>query len=241
MGLWFRLAAGEPAPLVAVGAEPELPDVETVLREIVRRDSDASGPRRDFDAHFAYTVRRIRTERNAKGVVRHQEEKEEPHTPAADAASAVGKKEAARRRKADDEEVNLRLNDELLRRFDWTMRGRERVGGRVLLRLDFQPPAVEKPVRGLVDRFLNRTAGILWVDATNYAVMRGEFRLTEEVSFFYGIGGVVFALEGSFDLESPEEGFFYVRETRWRVDYREFLTRKLVDYEEQRSNVRRVR
>jgi hypothetical protein len=81
------------------------------------------------------------------------------------------------------------LTAELIAHFDFTMAGQKPINGRPAYQIAFRPKYPEPPVRHIVDRFLNRISGTIWVDAEEYEIARAEIHLASSVEFLGGIIG----------------------------------------------------
>jgi hypothetical protein len=65
----------------------------------------------------------------------------------------------------------------LLERFRFSYLGDEVFEGRPVWVVDFEPASDRLPARSLKDRFINLTAGRLWIDQEESALARAEFDL----------------------------------------------------------------
>jgi hypothetical protein len=84
------------------------------------------------------------------------------------------------------------LTPELVARFDFTLIGQTNINGRLAYQIDFQPKSPEPPVHHMIDRFLNRVSGTLWIDAAEFEIARADLRLSSEVNV---LGGVIGSLK----------------------------------------------
>ncbi len=232
--------AADPKPL-----EKPLPAEEEVRQGILAEAARADEASRQFEKHYGYTRVETRTERNSRGKLRHHNESRwtclplgntEAPDPNAPAPNDSAQESGVRTYKERD----IQITEDLLRRFDLHVRGRETVDDRLVLRVDFQARAGALPEKNLLDRFINRSSGTVWLTEPEYTTVRALFRLDQKVEFAYGIAGAVYSFEGTLERTQTREGAWYSRESRWKSDYREFLIRRVVEFSEIRRDVERV-
>jgi hypothetical protein len=144
------------------------------------------------------------------------------------------------RTKGDYSKRDFPITDEVLNRFDFSLSGREVIEGRYVLVLDFKPADRDLPVRGFLDKFVNRMAGKLWVDEGEGVIVKAELRLVETVSFVAGIAGAVYQLDCEFRRSRTEDGLWYTPEYHWRADWRELFSRKVVSVRETKTDLQRA-
>lgn len=100
------------------------------------------------------------------------------HEPARSAARDAGEKTR-----------NLALGDDLLSRFEYKLRGEDKVGERKAWVLEFRP---KHGVRedGFVDKLVNAMEGTMWVDEQEYELSRMDVHLSRKLSFFGLLGAI---------------------------------------------------
>jgi len=81
------------------------------------------------------------------------------------------------------------LTPELVARYDFTMVNEATVDGRRAYQIAFRPKTPLPPTRHMVDRFLNRISGTIWIDAEEFEIARAELRLGSEVDLLGGMVG----------------------------------------------------
>jgi hypothetical protein len=133
------------------------------------------------------------------------------------------------------------LNEDLLSRFEFTIVGREQLHGRPSLQVDFKPAKKKLPCRELKDRFINKAAGTVWVDERDWTITKANVYLTDSVNVVGGLVGAVKKFTYAFDRECTDEGLWYTRNINWRLEGRELFSRKILEYEENRAEVKKVR
>jgi len=257
---WMLLAAGTIVSLRVVGEDccDPLPPVRDVLKRVVERAKKDPENDRLFDQAYEYLRVKTREVRTTKGKLKQSDETRRTHRPAgtvptriAEDQRTTGDDEKGRAEAEDEDRDRVRskgdygkrdfpITDEVLSRFDFRMTGREEIGGRHALVLEFKPADRDLPAHGFLDRFVNRMAGTLWVDETEGVIVKADLRLVETVSFVAGIAGAVYQLDCEFKRSRTEEGLWYTPEYHWRVDWRELFSRKVVNVRETKTELQRA-
>ena len=219
--------------------ERPLPPIERVLSGLIERGALEPEQRRAFAERYAHVRTRVREERSPAGKLRQRTEERQVHDPGGEGAGP-GRGGPSARQKDDYEERDIPVTDDLLQRFVFEVEGREASDGRAVVRVGFRPAAEDLPQHNLIDRFINRTAGTLWLEESTFALVKARLALVEEVSFFVGIAGVVHSLNVVWERAATPDGLWYTRRGAWQADFRQFLVRKVVKFEERRDEVRPV-
>src|SRR5262249_36897608 len=133
------------------------------------------------------------------------------------------------------------LNDELFRRFDFTIVKREQINGRDTLVMDLKPTSKKMPVRSLKEKFLSKTAGTVWVEECDWNLAKGSFYLIDKVNVVGGLVGAVKSFTYAFDRSRTDDGFWYPTKVHWRLEGRELFSGKVIEYDEKRENAKRVK
>ncbi|PYI86629.1 MAG: hypothetical protein DME26_08700 [Verrucomicrobia bacterium] len=186
-------------------------------------------------------------------VKRSENNPKPPMTPASQIVSAAEERQdapsAAKELQQDPngevrgrafEKNDFPLNADLLKRFQFTLAGREVVDGRTALRIDFKPVPGELPVHTLRDRFINKAAGRIWVDENEFALVKVDLHLTEPVNVIGGLVGAVRQCRYRFQRERTAEGLWFTKQVNWHLEGRQLFTSKIIDYDETRENVRKA-
>jgi len=139
------------------------------------------------------------------------------------------------------EKEEFAINDDLLSRFDFTVVKREQINGRNTLIIDFKPANKKLPSRSLKDRFINKTAGRVWVDEGDWMLAKIDFHLIDSVHVVGGLVGSVKAFNFHLDRCRTPDALWYTTDTNWHLEGREFFSRKILECEEHRSDIRKVR
>ena len=223
-------------------AEPEqLPSVDEVKAGLLCRAEMEREERRNFARDYEHVRTRVREERNPRGVLKVCDETREIHRPQAAPPAAEEDEGEGEGRDRAYEERDVRVTAELLDRFQFEVEAREQIEGEPALRVSFRPVSDRLRARGMLERFVNRTEGTLWLKEPGMALVGARLRLMEPVSFLGGIAGAVYALEATFERAATPEGDWYTKRSKWRVDYRQFLVHRVVEFTEARDEVQRVR
>lgn len=228
----------------AVDAAAGPPDLEAVLLRAValaRQDLDLEAR---FKARYAYVRTKVTETLSADGEVRKRETHRIEHTPdrpepdglpAADAGSgdATAAKRAYERR-------DVRVTPETLRRFRFTAAGREDLAGRPAWVVDFTPAGDRPPAQSLIEKFIHRMAGRVWIDVADGGVARACFRLVEPVNVVGGLVGALKHCEVAFERARTADGLWYTRLLTWRIEGRKLFSRRIMAHRDEVSAVRLV-
>lgn len=227
-------AAPDPAP-----ADP--PELEALLRHAVenaRRDREMEAR---FRARYTYVRTKLTETLNANGVVKQREYLQREHSPERPEsdpwASPEKESDAARSRRAY-ERRDVPVSTNLLARFRFTLAGREEIAGRPAWVVDFAPAAERQPAAHLIEKFINRMAGRVWIDTEEQHVRRGEFRLTEPVNVVGGLVGALRHCEVFFERTRTADGLWYTHLLTWRIEGRQLWSRRLMTHQETLTEVR---
>lgn len=119
----------------------------------------------------------------------------------------------------------LEFDDDLVRRYDFRLLGREKIGGRDLAVLSFHPRVDPPDDGGMFGKLLNELSGRLWVDLEDYQLARVEVRLLNKVSFLAGIAGAVEKMEMLLIRERVAPGVWLNGSTRIDMEARRLFSR----------------
>lgn len=231
--LALLVRAAELAP-----ADPDVPDLDQLLRralENAQRDREMEAR---FKARYAYVRTRITDTLNAEGEVKKRDHQRLEHTPARPEPDPWTATDDDRPRAYERRDVPVTTN--LLARFRFSLVGREAPAGRPAWVVDFAPAGDRLPADSLIERFINRMAGRLWIDAAEQHVVRAQFHLTGPVHVVGGLVGALRHCEVFFERARTEEGFWFTRLLTWRIEGRKLFARRLMTHHEELTDVRRV-
>lgn len=246
-------------PGFAQGVPSSLPPLETVLQGVLARAEKESANDREFNQRYRYTRTKVTETRDADGELKKREEKrivntptvkpvadpEPPNTnqPPPQAAAKIGtppQKQPTVRRKAS-EKTDAYLDEELFKRFEFTIAGREQINGRAALVLDFIPARRQPVAMNLKDWFIKKTAGRVWVDEADYTLARVNLRLTGTINLIGGLIGNISKFAYSFERARTADGVWFTRLTNWHLEGREFLVQRTIDCQEEITEVQKAR
>jgi len=128
----------------------------------------------------------------------------------------------------------------LVKRFQFTLVGREMLNGRPSLVVDFKPLNDHLPVNQFVDKFINKAAGRVWVDQEDYAIAQAQVHLTQQVNVLGGIIGAVWKFNCGFTRLRTPEGYWFARSMDWHLEGREVVVNRIVDYHERKLGEQKI-
>jgi hypothetical protein len=236
---------------------PPLPDLEIVLERMIERAQLEEHNDHDFKQRYQFRTIRLREEFNAKGRVQKRKERNRLNEPDPEAEPTLllraTRDEAGAPMELDERaaaealtsgrafsRADFPVDKQTLERFDFTLHGRETLGDRTVLVLDFVPAKKQPSPRGLKERLINRAAGRIWVDEQDWAVAKADLYLSEPVSVLGGVVGVLRSFTYLFQRERTEEGLWYPARVDWRLEGRQLFSNKVVVSEERKEEVRKV-
>ena len=242
------------------GGEPPLPSLDSILHRVLERVEKESENDRQFNAQYIYSRTKRTETRNAQGELKKKEEQTKEHNPTVVRATFRAQSNKPTPQPRSDggqtppgtnatssvrgkafEKSDFPLDDDLLKRYKFTLVGRETRNGRPTLVLDFVPASKNLPERNIKDRFINKAAGRAWVDEADAAVVKADLHLTEKVSVAGGLVGALWKFNFKFNREHLPDSLWFTRDTDWHLEGREFFIRKNMDYHEERNDVRAAR
>jgi hypothetical protein len=239
-------------PLAAQTNSAPLPPLEIVIQHALARAAKEDDNDRNFNRHYHYTRVRVTDFRNASGELKSHDEKISEEGVRTNSLPKIAPEPKPVEKDAPLSETHsnvhgqpLRVKDysltNLVSRFQFTLVGRENVNGRPALIVDFKPAAKDLPVQSYKDHFINKAAGRLWVDESDYAIARADVHLTQQVNILGGLAGAIWKFTYSFDRERTPEGYWFARHVDWHLEGREVVFHRIVDYHEKKFDAQKVR
>ncbi len=261
---WKLAVAGllaAPVSLPAAGTNVPLPTFESVLQRVLQRAKDESDNDHAFDERYRYARTKVTEFRNSAGQLKKREANTSVHVPAPPSApapatpvpaSAAAPKPAPEPTEAASEthsnvhgqqlrKSDFLLNQDLVNRFNFTIMGRDLLNGRPALVVDFVPVNQTLPERNLKERFINKAAGRIWIDADDYSLVKADIHLTQEVNVGWGLIGAVWKFHYAFERERTADGLWFPSEVDWHLEGREVIINRIVDYHEMMSDVQKFK
>ena len=240
--------------LAIPASEPPLPTLQEIFPRAVERARREQENDRAFEARFVFVKSKVTDYRNGKGEIKRHEAKVSTNNPAekklAAPPAATPARTPQKAQPASDTRSNGRgkafekddflVNGELVKRFEFTLVGRETINGRPALVVDFVPAKGKLPERNLKDKFINKAAGRVWLDEEDLAIAKAALRLTDRVNVVGGLVGTVWKFNFGFARERTEDGLWFAREANWHLEGREVFVNRTVDYQEERTGVRKA-
>lgn len=245
--LWRAVvaSAGDPVPL---------PKADEVVRRIIERAKNPEAHR--TSSACQYTQQRVIDKYDERGVVREHEVRRYTVGPLEGAsytawvekngrplAGADLAEEKEKRRRFVDKQVSNRpdnteqyrvpLDAELFERYRGEVTGRDVIGGRPMVVMQFSPKSRDLPIRRRPDYLLNRLAGKIWVDENDYDIVKVEARLTERTRVFWGLLANIDNADLYFEQTRLREGVYLPMRMSFFVAGRKLFTsiREKIDAE----------
>jgi hypothetical protein len=236
------------ASSLAAGLEQPLPAADAVIERVLERAQHESENERDFKEAYRFTRTKVTEHLNAQGEIRKRQEKKRENVPVPGPSASVDSerqepagKAAASTAGKPFEKKDFPVTEEVLRRFQFTITGREVINGRSALALDMKPASRNLPERNIKDRFINKAAGRVWIDETEHVVVKASLYLTEKVNVVGGLVGAVWAFNYNFTRERTPDGLWYARDVDWQLEGRELFSRKIIACQERITDVQSAR
>ncbi len=237
------------------GAENPSSTLDTILQRVVERAKSDSDNNRAFDQLYSYSREKTTEYRDGGGALKKREVKDNIHQPLAAAQPKVAILNAdANLQKVEtsvsDTHSNVRgqtfkkndflLNEDLVKRFHFTLAGQEMLNGHPALVIDFVPAKKDLPEHNLKDRFINKAAGRIWVDADDYTLAKADLHLSRPVDVAFGLVGSIWKFDYGFERTRTDDGFWFTSKVNWHLEGREVIVNRTVDYHEQVANLNKI-
>jgi hypothetical protein len=151
--------------------------------------------------------------------VNEQRQREQKALEAAEkkAAGNAGKKDT----KKDDDD--LKLDDQFLSHFRFTVIGREELNGRPAWVITVLPQPSQASIRSNAEKIFTHMQGKVWVDAEDYSLAKCDMHLTEPTSF-YGVLGSLRQLDLLLQRQRVESGVWLNQKLDYTLDGRKLMT-----------------
>jgi hypothetical protein len=251
----LRLASAQTNNTVLVNAKP-LPTMDFLLQQMVARAVGKEDTNDNlFNLNYQYTRVRTWEYRNSQGGLKSYDQKRtvenKPISVAATGQEAadpvpppVVKDKLISAMRSHMRGKSMKVKNysipELVKRFQFTLVGREMLNGRPTLVADFKPVNGHLPVTSFADKFINQAAGRIWVDEEDYAVSQAQLHLIQPVNVFDGLVGSVSKLNYGFTRQRTPEGYWFSRNTQWHLEGREVVVNRIIDYHERKINEQKI-
>jgi hypothetical protein len=251
-----RVVTAQTNDVVANGKP--LPAKDFLLQQVIARATNSEDKNDNlFDMNYQYTRTRTWEFRNSSGILKSREEKtgveNKPLRLAIAARKATANKPTpppiAKDEPVSDTHSNIRgqvlkVKDysipNLVKRFQFSLIGREMLNGRPSLVVDFKPLNDDLPVKQFADKFINKAAGRVWIDEQDYAIAQAHLYLTQQVNVLGGLVGAVWKFTYQFTRGRTPEGYWFARNMDWHLEGREVVVNRIVDYHERKLNEQKI-
>lgn len=239
-------------------AEAPLPAMETILQRVIEYAKTEGDANQTFNQSYRYERTKTTEFHSGDGSLKKREVKDNIHQPNVrkadadtdDEIEATPEKKDAKDSAVSDTHSNVHgkafkkndflLNTNMLSRFKFTLAGSEKINDRPAFVVDFVPAKKDLPEHNLKDRFINKAAGRVWVDAQDYALVKADLHLTKPVDVAWGLVGSIWKFTYGFDRSRTEEGYWFTRDVNWHLEGREVVVNRVVDYHESMTNLQKV-
>jgi hypothetical protein len=237
-----------------VPAPAEPAQTQSVLREFIlqaaRRTRATESPTGAFDARYEFTHTRITEERNSRGELRRRDFEQTHHRPEAASPSSnptarstppAPKSSDQSNEERDVSRDDFHVDSPMLERFVFAPLDEDFRGGRRQRVFDFTPASDHLPTHNFKDKYINQTSGRLWIDAEDLVLTRLQLHLRKPVNVWGGLLGVIWEFHFDLERERTTDGDWYTRNAQWHLRGRRLFVTKIIDFHEERTDVRRVR
>jgi hypothetical protein len=221
----FFLGAAAAAPGEGSPAHPEpgpLPSPDVVMNKVLKAAEKEDANEKAFRERYAWYRVRVLQELNGKGEVTKTDRSKKDFYPSRRTEQTPAASQSTTN-ETNYREKDFALNKDLLNRFTFQVTAREFLRGRTTLIVDFQPANRKLPSEGLKDKFINNTAGRLWIDEEEFVIARASIHLQDQVNIAGGLAGAVKRFQYHFDRVRTADGLWYVTNSDWKFQAREFL------------------
>jgi hypothetical protein len=215
-----------------------------VLRRTIEKVAQDRQVEKQFASRYAFTRTKTTETWDAQGRLKKRTENRivnPPNpagsTPTDDAASEADDPDRPEA-KRPYERHDFKVDAALLERFRFTYVGAEAIDGHPVWVIDFEPASDRLPARSLKDRFINLTAGRLWIDREETTLTRAAFRLTGTLNVAGGLVGALKACQVSLERARTAEGLWYPRRLHWQIEGRKFFSTRRMEHREEVTEVR---
>ncbi len=218
------------------------PDLDLLLRQTIENSARDRQTEEHFKARYAFTRVKVTETRDGDGRLKKRSEQHLPHplpeiggSSPGESTSDPGEPEAKRPYERHD----FKVDRSLLSRFRFEYVGTEQIDGRAAWIVDFEPVSDRLPARSLKDRFINLTAGRLWIDCADETLSRATFRLTGSLNVAAGLVGALKRCEVLMERGRTEDGLWYPRRLHWQIEGRKFFSTRRMEHRDEITDVRR--
>ncbi len=219
------------------------PDLEPILLRVIENAAKDQEAENLFKTRYAFVRTKVTETRDGDGDLKKRTVQRIEHRPgtspngdeANDGESDVADPKGEKR---GYERHDFEVKPELLKRFRFSLVGAEELNDRPVWVIDFAPARDDLPEHGLKDRFINKTAGRLWIDQAETVLAKATFHLTEPVSVAGGLVGAVRKCEVETQRQRTQDGLWHPRLLVWHLEGRRLFWSKTMDHRDEVAEVR---
>lgn len=237
----------------ARSASESLPTVAEVMPRVIAASANENTQYHAFNNHYSYRRNRTTAFYDFSGNLKSFESRQSTNIPSPVVAVPVtnpapAMRTSPSRHQAEESSgpsvhgVSLGkkedlLNPDIIKRFKFTIVGREMYNGRPTLMIEFKPVSGALPVLNIKDRFLNSMAGTGLVDEQDDTLVKVEIHLMQKVSILDGAAGTVYKFTFSFARERTSDGYWFSRDMNWHLEAREATYERVIVHDEKLTAV----
>ncbi|HEV2320103.1 MAG TPA: hypothetical protein VGV18_10155 [Verrucomicrobiae bacterium] len=234
-----------------------MPPLETILQRVMETSEAENAQYHVFNQHYFYTRDKVTEFFDGAGKLKQRHEKQSTNNPEPPLIVSIPIPDPSPRSVSSPKEAQTAeppnvhgvalgkkedlMNPDIIKRFKFTLAGRDTVNGRPAWIVDFAPVSDSLPVFNIKDRFINSVEGRAWIDEKDFTLEKVELHLKHKVSVLGGIAGSVSHFTFSFDRERTPDGYWFVRDLNWHVEAREATIQRTVDHREEILGVQKIR
>ena len=122
-----------------------------------------------------------------------------------------------------DDERQVRLDRDLVARFDASIVGVESVRGEPCWVLSFTPRPGKLPEKTRLDKALNRSSGKVYISQQDHGIARVEFQLQQPIRYLWGLTATLRHAEGRMEFERVERDVWLPKPFDVEIDLRVFF------------------
>jgi hypothetical protein len=204
LAVWFHLfVVGESV----LHAEPPLSADEVIQKAVARTQQSGLTA---TPARFSYTKVTVTEQFDANGRMKEHKERVyricfhdgrssaklvevNGHEPPQAELKKQAENEANAQQLMGDSKSNRNSDDflkpELVAHYDFSLVDQTNLNGRQTYVIAFQPKKPAPPAHCMLDRFLDRVSGTVWIDAAEFEVAQAQVQLSSEVDLLGGVIG----------------------------------------------------
>ena len=225
------------------------PELVPILQHVMDRAKLEDQNDRSFKQLYSFSREKINNTYNGDGGLLKREVKDSTHQPKATdidvpvqpkPTTTVGApKNQHPALQGQTFDKNELLNEDTIKRFDFTLVNQEMLNGRNMYVIDFAPKKTTLPEGSLKERFLNKATGRVWVDAADYTIVKAALHLMKPVDVGLGLFSVK-KFTYTFERNRTDDGYWFTQMSNWHLEDREGIFNRVRDHTESISNLSKI-